>query len=61
MTWAVSRGFEPAELDDAARIDSKAGAFGRKSSFRFRKPELVPKKVQEISGVFAVMDREGRI
>jgi hypothetical protein len=46
---------------DAAEIDREAGAFGRESSFRFREPELVPKKIQEIGGVLAVMDRKGRI
>jgi hypothetical protein len=42
-------------------MQREAGVFGRESSFRFRKPELVPEKVKELGGVLAVIDHKRRI
>ena len=46
---------------DAARVDGKAGALGRKAALRLREAELVPHQVHQVGGILAVMDREGGI
>ena len=46
---------------DAARVDRKAGALGRKPAFGFGKSLFVPDQVHQVGGIFAVMDREGGI
>ena len=43
-----------------ARVDRKAGAFGRKAVLRLREAELVPHEVHQVGGVLAVVDRERR-
>ncbi|MHC2462540.1 hypothetical protein ACVIHD_001552 [Bradyrhizobium embrapense] len=46
---------------DAARIDRKAGAFGRKPAFGAGEAEIVADQVDQVGGVLTVMDREGRV
>jgi hypothetical protein len=46
---------------DRLRIDGKAGLLLWKALLLFRKPELMPDEIDEIGGVFAIMDSEGGI
>ena len=46
---------------DAARVDRKAGAFGREAAFGLREALLMPDQVHEVGGVFAVVNREGGV
>ena len=48
-------------LTDAARIDREARALGREAAFRLREALLMPDKVHEVCGIFAVVNREGGI
>ena len=43
---------------DRARIDSEAGALGRKTLVRFREAEIVPDEIHQVRRVLAIMDRE---
>ena len=53
----IKRGFGV----DSTRIDRKTGVLGRKTFFGFRKAEIVPKEVQQVGGIFPIMDGESAV
>ena len=46
---------------DAARVDRKTGALGRKAALGLRQAALVPDQVDQVGGILAVVDGEGRV
>ena len=41
-----------------ARIDRKAGPFGRKPALGLREAEIVPEQVHQVGGILAIVNRE---